>query len=127
MSGSNEFPKGFYRRGLPNAVRRTEPSDDPKAFEKVAVDMMRGSEKTIEENPALGISQSAVDEKTKEFLERGKRGGVKVLENELEKAFRDMTLNEKSIINRLALSLAYLKLTEGVDADNLDRPTENDD
>ena len=118
--GGGSGEGGFYRRGLPNRPRTEEDRDDPKAFIKVATDMVIGAKGTILDESRWAVHQDDIDEKKNESLHKGKREGLKVLENELEAAMRDMRNDRETTIRHLGLALAYLELTEGVNEDHLD-------
>ncbi|OGG50568.1 hypothetical protein A2763_04360 [Candidatus Kaiserbacteria bacterium RIFCSPHIGHO2_01_FULL_54_36] len=117
-------PKGFYRRGLPNAPRPKESDDDPKAFEKVAVDMQMRMEQIIVDKPELGIAQSDIDARKAHYLAKGARVGIKALEDDIENAMRvEITGThefKETVIDHLGLALAYLELTRDVNEDFLD-------
>lgn len=114
-------PPGFHRKGMPNAPRKDDGSDDPKALDRVAHDMHSDMERAIANYPEFGISQAEVDAKLKEYSDIGNRNGLKALENALEEHMKkDIVLiaeNKHEIIDRLALSQAYLALTHDVSED----------
>lgn len=125
LGGGGSGEAGFYRRGLPNRPLKAEGTDDPKAFIKVATDMQIGAEKTIGDNAVWDIHQDEVDGMKNEYLDRGKRLGLKVLEDDLEKAMHDMSNSRENIVRHIALAQAYLALTEGENEDHLETPKED--
>lgn len=108
---------GFDRRGTPNVERPDNAIDDPKAFVKVAIDMQRGMQKTIEDNPGWGDLTKAVQVDTGKYLRKGEEKGLKTLEDDLEAALHFVGSDAATTINDLALATAYLKLIETRDED----------
>ena len=106
---------------MPNAPRKDDGSDDPKALDRVAHDMQSDMERAIASHPEFGISQAEVDVKLKEYSDIGTRNGLKALENALEEQMKlDIVLipqNRNNVIDRLALSQAYLALAHGISED----------
>ena len=126
MSPGKSESAGFYRRGLPNVPRQKDNPDDFKAFVKVATDMQMQMERLLAEKPELGITQREVDDKRREYVQKGKRHGIKTLEDEIEKSMREEVTtgiyDRPKLISHLSLALAYLELTTGVNEDYLDVP-----
>ena len=117
---------GFRREGLPNVIQANkDETDEPKAFEVLAADIARGAEGTIiERQGEWKVTRAEIDENKKEFLDRGRTKGLKVLEDDLEAEMRNVENEKESVLRRLGLSLAYLELTKDLNEDHLDRPTE---
>ncbi|MCR4325757.1 MAG: hypothetical protein NUV59_03025 [Patescibacteria group bacterium] len=109
--GSGES-MGFYRRGMPNAERRTT-YDEPGAFLEVAESMRDDIEGVLRQMPELGVRQDEVDEQRNFLLGKADNEGIGSLENAMERAMREDVVadwdNRGKLIYRLALALAYLE------------------
>lgn len=111
---------GFDRTGKPNVERKDASVDDPNAFVKVAIDMQRGMQKTIEDNPGWGDLTKAVQVDTEKYLRKGEEKGLKTLEDDLETALHFVGSDAATTVNDLALATAYLKLIETSNEDTPD-------
>lgn len=116
-------PAGLARKGLPNVPRTTDMGDERDA-ERFAVDMKYGLEKLIQEAPELGITEDEIESGKQEFLDRGKKEGLEVLEGDLELLQRvdleNIQDDKEAVLFSLGLVSAYLGLTKDLNEDALD-------
>lgn len=115
-------------RGTPEQGREpvsdTEAENDPQAFERVAVDMQWRMEDVIRQRPEWHVTLTEVDAAKREWLDRGQRYGLKVLEDDIEETMREDAIERDGVIRHLSLALAYLELSDRPHEEGLDLRSE---
>jgi hypothetical protein len=121
--GFENEPKGLRRQGRPNVERSQEPVDE-RGTEKFAIDFQQKLLEHMQLNPDFDITKQEIAESTEEYLTRGRKEGVKVLEDMLEEiqreGFESLEDDPEGITAALGIINAYLELTHDENEDTLD-------